>query len=236
MVSIRSQYVLFPQQTGKLQIPSITYTGVIEQPNQNIDPFDAFFGGGNRLIEVKKTIEAPSITLQVEPLPERPNNFSGAVGQFSIASELTPRSLKANEAINMKVTVTGTGNMKLLGAPEVKFPKDFEAYKPKVTDDTKLQKGGASGSKTFDYVAVPRHAGKYQGLNDFVPMLIMYFQGMKIIVAVVLHNLHQIIVYIVFGIVEAQVAPQGIKRVLHDVFRLLIIIHELLRINAQSVK
>lgn len=156
------QYLLFPQRTGKLTVPAIKFEGIVVQQNTNIDPFDAFFGGGNRLIEVKKTIEAPSITLQVEPLPERPDNFSGAVGQFSIASELTPRSLKANEAINMKVTVTGTGNMKLLGAPEVKFPKDFEAYKPKVTDDTKLQKGGASGSKTFDYVAVPRHAGKYQ--------------------------------------------------------------------------
>lgn len=156
------QYLLFPQRTGKLTVPAIKFEGVVVQQNTNIDPFDAFFGGGNRLIEVKKTIVAPSITLQVEPLPERPENFSGAVGQFSISSELTPRSLKANEAVNMKVTVTGTGNMKLLSAPEVNFPKDFEAYKPKVTDNTKLQRGGVSGSKTFDYVAVPRHAGTYE--------------------------------------------------------------------------
>ncbi|MCM1107858.1 MAG: BatD family protein [Clostridium sp.] len=156
------QYVLFPQRTGKLTIPAIKYEAIVRQQNRLIDPFDAFFMGAQSMVEVKKTIVAPAITLQVDPLPDRPANFSGAVGDFTIEGSLTPEELKTNEAVTMKVTVSGTGNMKLIKSPIVAYPKDFEVYDPKITDDIKTGKNGVGGKKTFEYLAVPRHAGQYE--------------------------------------------------------------------------
>lgn len=156
------QYVLFPQRSGKLTIPSVKIEGIVIQQNRNIDPIDAFFNGGSAMVEVKKTIVAPSLTLQVDPLPApRPENFSGAVGRFNVSASLTPKDLKANDALTLRLTVSGNGNMKLMKAPAVEFPKDFETYDPKVTDQTKVGRSGASGNKIFDYLAVPRHQGKY---------------------------------------------------------------------------
>ena len=156
------QYVLFPQRSGKMTIPSIKFEGIVVQQNRNIDPIDAFFNGGSTMVEVKKTIVAPSLTLQVDPLPSpRPANFSGAVGKFNISASLTPSELKTNDALTLRVTVSGSGNMKLMKTPVVKFPKDFETYDAKITDQTKVGRGGVSGNKIFDYLAVPRHPGKY---------------------------------------------------------------------------
>ena len=156
------QYVLFPQRSGKLTIPSIKFQAVVVQQNRNIDPFDAFFGGGSAMTEVQKTIVAPALTIQVDPLPEpRPANFSGAVGQFTLKSSLTPKEIKTNDALTLRLTVSGTGNMKLMKAPVVNFPKDFESYDAKTTDNTKRGREGATGEMIFDYLAVPRHSGKY---------------------------------------------------------------------------
>lgn len=156
------QYVLFPQRSGKMTIPSIKFEGMVVQQDRNIDPIDAFFNGGNAMVEVKKTIVAPSLTLQVDPLPSpRPANFSGAVGKFNISASLTPNEVKTNDALTLRVTVSGSGNMKLMKAPSANFPKDFETYDAKVTDRTKVGMEGVSGNKVFDYLAVPRHPGKY---------------------------------------------------------------------------
>ena len=158
-----SQYVVFPQQTGTLTIPAIKYEATVIQQNRSMDPFEAFFGGGSMMQEVRKTVMAPAVTLQVDALPTpKPANFSGAVGKFSIASSLTPQQLKANDATTLRLTVSGTGNMKLMNAPEVAWPKDFESYDPKKEDKTKIGVNGSSGQMLFDYIAVPRHQGQYE--------------------------------------------------------------------------
>ena len=156
------QYVMFPQATGKLEIPSITYDGIVAMQNRNIDPFEAFFNGGSGYIEVKKQIKAPSITIQVDPLPQRPANFSGGVGSFDISATLDKAEVKANDPINLRVVVSGVGNMKLLKQPVVKMPKDFDSYDAKVTDKTKLTVNGLEGSIVYDFLAVPRHQGTYE--------------------------------------------------------------------------
>ena len=157
-----SQYVMFPQMTGKLQIPSITFDGIVVQQNRNIDPFEAFFNGGSGYIEVKKKIKAPGIEIQVDPLPERPAGFSGGVGQFSISAQLNKSETKANDPISLRVIVSGTGNLKLIKQPVVEFPKDFDKYDAKITDKTKLTANGVEGSMIYDILAVPRHQGKYE--------------------------------------------------------------------------
>lgn len=156
------QYVLFPQRSGKLTIPSVDFEAIVVQHNRNIDPFEAFFNGGSSMVEVKKTVVAPSLTLDVASLPQKPANFSGAVGQFKIKSELSTNELKANDALTLKLTVSGNGNMKLMKSPEVQFPNDFETYDAKVNDNIKIGREGASGDKVFEYIAVPRHPGEYK--------------------------------------------------------------------------
>ena len=156
-----SQYVMFPQMSGKLQVPPITFNGIVLQQNRNVDPFEAFFNGGSGYIEVKKQIQAPGVNIEVDPLPTRPTGFSGGVGKFSMKTEIDKTELKTNDPLTIRVTITGTGNMKLMKAPEVKFTKDFDTYDVKVTDKTKLTTSGLEGSMIYEYLAVPRHQGKY---------------------------------------------------------------------------
>lgn len=157
-----SQYVMFPQITGKLEIPSITFDGIVIQQNRDVDPFEAFFNGGSGYVEVKKKIKAPGLTIQVDPLPARPAGFSGGVGSFTISAQLNKTDIKANNPITMRVIVSGRGNLKLIKKPEVKFPKDFDTYDAKVTDKTKLTSNGVEGNMVYDFLAVPRNQGKYE--------------------------------------------------------------------------
>ena len=166
-----SQYVMFPQITGKLQIPSITFEGIVVQQNRNVDPFEAFFNGGSGYIEVKKKIVAPGIDIQVDPLPQRPANFSGGVGKFTISAQLDKTETKANDPVSMRVIISGTGNLKLLKQPVINVPKDFDKYEPKVTDKTKLTSNGIEGSMIYDVLIVPRHQGKY----EIPPVELTYF-------------------------------------------------------------
>lgn len=156
-----SQYVMYPQMTGRLEIPSITFKGIVVQQNRNVDPMEAFFNGGSGYVEVKKDIKAPGITLQVDPLPQRPANFSGGVGKFNISASLDKKEVKAGEPITLRVVVGGIGNLKLLKQPVVNFPKDFDKYDAKVTDKTRLTANGVEGNMVYDFLAVPRNQGSY---------------------------------------------------------------------------
>lgn len=160
-VVVWRQYVLFPQKSGKLKIPKVDFDALVVQHNRNIDPFEAFFNGGSSIVEVNKKITAPELTLDIQPLPETTQQFSGAVGQFRIKSDISTTDLKANEALTLKIIVSGTGNMKLMKTPTVNFPTDFETYDAKISDKTKITKDGAVGEKLFEYIAVPRHPGIY---------------------------------------------------------------------------
>ena len=156
-----SQYVMYPQMTGKLEIPSITFNGTVIQQNRNVDPFEAFLNGGSGYIEIKRAIKAPGMTIQVDPLPKRPANFSGGVGKFNITAQLNKSEVKANEPITLRVIIGGTGNLKLVKQPQVKFPKDFDTYDAKITDKTKLTTNGVEGNMIYDFIAVPRNQGSY---------------------------------------------------------------------------
>ena len=166
-----SQYVMFPQMTGKLEIPPITFEGVVVQANQNVDPFEAFFNGGSGYVEVKKKIQAPGLSVEVLPLPERPAGFSGGVGQYSIKATLDHQEVKANDPVTLKITVSGSGNMKLIKEPVVNFPQDFDKYDAKQTEQTHLTSNGLQGSITWEFLAVPRH----QGVYDIPPVAFTYY-------------------------------------------------------------
>lgn len=157
-----SQYVLFPQQSGQLEIPSITFEGTVAQRVQSYDPFEAFFNGGNSFVNVQKPIRTPKLTINVSPLPSgRPASYSGGVGDFSISSSISATELKENEAATLKLVISGTGNMKLIKTPEVNFPADFEVYDPRIDNKFSLKASGQSGNKVIEYLAIPRYGGTY---------------------------------------------------------------------------
>lgn len=155
------QYLLYPQSSGTLQIDKLTCNAVIRVKNQAQvrSIFDDFFDSYQ---EVKKPLSAPALKVSVSALPTpKPTNFSGGVGSFSVKSKINASELKANEAVTITVTISGNGNMKMIKNPELKFPPDFETYEPKVTNAFTNTTSGVSGTKTIEYLAIPRHAGDY---------------------------------------------------------------------------
>lgn len=157
------QFVLFPQQTGKLTIEAARFDASIAKAVQSVDPFDAFFNGGSNYVEIKKPLTTPKVTINVSSLPSgKPADFSGGVGEFGITSSINSKEVKTNDAITIKLVISGTGNLKLIANPEIKFPEDFEVYDPKSDNKVRLTRDGVSGSKVIEYLAIPRHAGMYK--------------------------------------------------------------------------
>ena len=161
--TVYRQLVLFPQQSGKLYIDPAQFQMTIGKPVQSDDPFDAFFNGGSNVIEIKKSIATPKIAINVSPLPAgKPADFSGGVGEFTVSSSINSKELKTNDAITIKLVISGTGNLKLISNPEIKFPEDFEVYDPKVDNQVRLTREGLTGNRVIEYLAIPRHAGTYK--------------------------------------------------------------------------
>ena len=174
--AVNLQYVLFPQQAGAQQIPPVTFEStVIQRDLFEGDPMLTFFNGGGN-ISVKASRTTPALALQVLPLPSpRPAGFSGGVGHLQIKGELLTAQPKTNDVCTFRVTVTGSGNMKMLKTPVVDFPKDFDVYDPKTTDETKLTVDGLAGKVIYDYTFVPRNVGHY----TIPPVELIYFDTDK---------------------------------------------------------
>lgn len=154
------QYVLFPQQNGEIEIPSAAFEGTVSVQSRSYDPFDFF--GGMGYVDVKKELRTPKLKLNVQKLPDgKPADFSGGVGSFKISSSLSSSDVKANEAVTLRLVISGTGNMKLIKTPEVAFPEDFEVYDPKVDNKISLRTDGFSGNKVIEYLVIPRFGGEY---------------------------------------------------------------------------
>lgn len=155
------QYVVFPQKSGKLTIPGMTFACTVVQQDHDMDLADAFFNGGGTIgVEVNRHV-AP-ITLQVEPLPQpKPAGFSEAVGKFDIKAKVLNPTVRTNDIGTYRITLSGLGNLKLITAPKVAFPKDFDTYDAKTEDYTKTTTSGLHGELVFDYTFVPRNVGKY---------------------------------------------------------------------------
>ncbi len=161
--TVYRQFVLFPQQSGNLTIDAARFDAVVARATAVSDPFEAFFNGGTNYVEVKKTLMTPKVNIDVKSLPAgKPADFSGGVGEFNISSSINSTSVKTNDAVTVKVVISGTGNLKLVSNPDIKFPEDFEVYDPKVDNKFRLTSDGLSGSKVIEYLAIPRNAGTYK--------------------------------------------------------------------------
>ena len=172
---------LYPQKSGKLTIEPLQLDAVVQVPQQKKRHsfFDDFFDDpfSNGAVNVKKTLTSNTVTINASPLPEKnkPADFSGAVGNFNLKSVMTKNEVKANDAVNVKFTISGNGNLKLIDKLNVIFPSDFEVYDPRVSENISVSSGGVTGSKTFDYLIIPRIQGKY----DIKPVSFSYFDNAK---------------------------------------------------------
>lgn len=161
---ISTQYI-FPQRSGKLTISPIEIECVVRK-RVNRAPRDIFeqFFGVNAYEDRVVTLNSQPITVNVEELPtsNKPANFSGAVGtNFVFKVELNKNKIPANDALTMKITISGSGNIPLIEPPKINFPPEFETYDPKVTENISTS-NGVSGSKTYEYLIIPRQEGNYK--------------------------------------------------------------------------
>ena len=151
--------LLFPQQTGNISIGAVKIDCIVQQrvrKSQSI--FDDFF---DSFANVKATIMSDPVSVNVTPLPTPPAGFSGAVGKFDIRSSIKAKNVRENDAITIKLDVTGNGNIKLINPPKIAFPADFEVYDPKTNSNFSASEQGLNGNISFEYLFLPRFAGTY---------------------------------------------------------------------------
>jgi hypothetical protein len=175
-VGVIRKMALFPTQAGTLEIsPMEVQTTVQMQARRMVDPFDAFFRDpfGET---VNYTVKSDPLRIKVDPLPAgAPASFKGAVGRFSMETVVDRKATRTNEPVSFRITIRGTGNVKLLEAPAVDLPLDFEQYTPKVTDNISRTQDRISGSKTVEYLLIPR----YPGRKTIKPVSFSYFDPSK---------------------------------------------------------
>ena len=146
--------VLFAQRSGTLTIPS-SEVGIRVPIGEDDDPFL----GSATLAD--RTLRSAPVTIQVRPLPAegKPQNFSGAVGSFTMKAELLTKSPKTNESVTIRLTLEGSGNLKLAESPKIQFPENFEVYDPKETYEGHVTATNVHGKKVIEYFAIPRRTG-----------------------------------------------------------------------------
>ncbi|MNK03533.1 hypothetical protein D3C87_213820 [compost metagenome] len=171
-VGVLKEIILFPERFGKLTLDPLIMNFVVRKNVPSSDPIEQFFGGGS-YEDVKYKVKSAPVTINVKALPDagKPEGFEGAVGTFAIGAAIDKSSVKANEAINYTLKISGSGNLKLLKAPTVNFPADLEKYDPKITDHLTESLNGVSGSREFSYLLIPRHEGNY----TIEPLKFSYF-------------------------------------------------------------
>lgn len=170
-VAVLKKVILFPERFGRLALDPLAMTFVVRQQVPSNDPMEQFFGGAVK--DVKYKIKSLPISISVKQLPEagKPEGFQGAVGNFAIASSVDKNTLKANEALNYKLKISGSGNFKLLKTPELTVATDIEKYDAKIADQLTESLNGVTGDREYTYLLIPRHGGEYK----LAPFKFSYF-------------------------------------------------------------
>ena len=153
--------ILYPQHSGDITIDPAKFEAVLRvQTQQRVRSiFDDFFGS---YTNVTKMLTAPGVTIHVAALPSgKPAGFSGGVGKFTMTPSISQTELQTNDAVTIKIDISGAGNMKLIKTPAIDWPEGFEPYDPKVTNNFNTTTNGVSGTKSIEYLAIPRSAGDY---------------------------------------------------------------------------
>ena len=193
-VAVIKKAALFPTKTGTLSVTpfELKVPVQIKKKKNGNDIFDDFFNdpffGTTETIQYN--IKSNALQINVTPLPQQgaPASFNGAVGSFTLNSELDKKDLKTNESATLRVTISSSGNIKLLTPPELKAPGSFEKYEPKVVENI-VRSGSISGQKIIDYLVIPRAPGDF----EIPPMEFSYYNDRErryVTLKTPLYNLH----------------------------------------------
>lgn len=163
-VAVIRKTALFPTQSGKLVISPLEVRCAyqLQSRKKSNDPFDSFFNDPffARMQNVEQDFKSNPLNLTVDPLPGNPPpGFSGAVGRFTFVATADKKEVKTGDPITLRLTISGSGNIKLLTPPKPNLPADFEAYDPKITDEITRDGGVIRGKKVAEYLVIPRNAG-----------------------------------------------------------------------------
>jgi len=160
-VATIKETVLFAEHSGDLTIDPLAMTFIVRLKTPPRKFMDNAFGNYQ---DVKYQVKSTPVIVHAAPLPDagKPADFSGAVGHFSVYTDIDKKELKANETINYTFEVKGAGNLSLINAPKITPPVDFEKYDPKTTDRITVDSNGIAGSRQFSYLLIPRHQGNYK--------------------------------------------------------------------------
>lgn len=155
------QFLVFPQQVGRMMVPSTTFACELPEAADALNPFSPNFNpmamSGGPVMR-----HSPEVSIRVLPLPEpRPANFSGGVGQLSVRSEVLNANLRTNDIATYRLHISGRGNLQLVSPPQLAFPKTFDTFSPKMQNKTQVGSDGLTGEVWFDYNFVPRNVGTF---------------------------------------------------------------------------
>lgn len=160
---------LFPVRAGEITIDplilDVTAQYTKARQGRTGDPFfDQFFNGMFQSVDnVELVVQSEAVKLNVKPYPTagKPVSFNGATGNYTFSPEISATEAKTNEAITLKFTIAGNGNIEMTDLPKIDFPVDFEVYDPKINQNVKKAASGVSGWKSFEYLIIPRAAGTF---------------------------------------------------------------------------
>jgi hypothetical protein len=168
------QFLLYPQVTGEIEIDPVQMSVLVQQKTGQSDPFFGDFFSSYQTVH--RVIASQKSKIVVKPLPGvKPDDFSGVVGNLDMKAMLNKDSVNVNDAVSLKITISGTGNLKIAAAPKLKLPPNIEVYDPKISDELENTASGTSGTKTFEFLLIPRHDGNF----SIPPVTYSYFNPQK---------------------------------------------------------
>ncbi|MFV0290880.1 MAG: BatD family protein [Mangrovibacterium sp.] len=152
--------ILYPQQKGEIKISPFQIECIIRKKvgTSRGGLFDGMF---DNYQNISSKVISNTAQVSVQEIPSAPTKFEGAVGTLKMNAAIDKTEAKANDAITLKLTIEGNGNLRLINAPKIEFPEDFEVYDPKKSESLRATSNGQQGSITFEYLIIPRFAGKY---------------------------------------------------------------------------
>ena len=156
------QFLLYPQITGEINIEPVQISVLIQKKirGEQSDPFFGDFFSSYQT--VPKAAASLPVKIKVKPLPGvKPADFSGVVGKLDLKASINKESVNVNDAITLKIVISGNGNLKIASAPILKLSPDIEVFDPKISDNLKNGPNGTTGQKSFEYLMIPRHYGDF---------------------------------------------------------------------------
>ena len=167
LVHTLKEAVLVPQRSGTLTLDPMSLETTVrvesESGGRSRGFFsDPFFGRRYENVRHKATSKPLEITVKALPTAGKPAAFNGAVGEFKLETNITNEETAVNEAVTLRITVSGNGNLNLLPQPKIDFPKAFEVYDPRLIEDVKVSGGKIGGKRTWEYLLIPRSPGEYK--------------------------------------------------------------------------